>query len=215
MQHIVPDFRLCTKTRFRYGVSAPCRFAAVPLYQGDSKPRKMSGGTLLLILGESRLYSVISESLETFLARQREQDRDIPGFVEREFREFLDCVALARGFIRVHCNGCGMSQPVGYSGRRRGFCNSCGVHRMADTAVHLTDRVFPRVPVRQINVTAPHLARRVAPNSRARRGSENEIGIPISSCSFLFENSDLRKHRRTSRGYNMQIMCNVYLEIAK
>ena len=48
---------------------------------------------------DNPLYGVVARHLETFLARQRERDRHVPGFVEREFREFLDCGALARGFI--------------------------------------------------------------------------------------------------------------------
>src|SRR5579862_3159998 len=39
--------------------------------------------------------------LETFLARQRERDRELPAFVEREFRSFLDCGVLVKGFIRL------------------------------------------------------------------------------------------------------------------
>ena len=46
---------------------------------------------------ESPLYTAISGHLETFLARQGERDRPIPGFVEQEFRDFLDCGVLARG----------------------------------------------------------------------------------------------------------------------
>lgn len=33
--------------------------------------------------------------METFLARQRERDRNVPGFVESEFHSFLDCGVLA------------------------------------------------------------------------------------------------------------------------
>ena len=36
---------------------------------------------------ENPLYGVVAGHLETFLARQRERDRSVPGFVEREFRE--------------------------------------------------------------------------------------------------------------------------------
>ena len=35
---------------------------------------------------ESPLYKVVAGYLETFLARQRERDRQVPAFVEREFR---------------------------------------------------------------------------------------------------------------------------------
>lgn len=48
------------------------------------------------------LYGIISRNLETFLARQRERDRPVPPFVERELRAFLDCGVLANGFLRVH-----------------------------------------------------------------------------------------------------------------
>ena len=36
---------------------------------------------------DNPLYGVVAGHLETFLARQRERDRNVPGFVEREFRE--------------------------------------------------------------------------------------------------------------------------------
>jgi hypothetical protein len=52
----------------------------------------------------SPLYAAVAGHLETFLTRQAERDRRLPGFVEREFREFLDCGVLARGFIRVRCS---------------------------------------------------------------------------------------------------------------
>ncbi len=35
---------------------------------------------------ENPLYGVIAEHLETFLARQRQRYRNVPEFVEREFR---------------------------------------------------------------------------------------------------------------------------------
>ncbi len=49
---------------------------------------------------ESILYGVVAGHVETFLARQRERDRLVPRFVEREFRSFLDCGILAGGFLR-------------------------------------------------------------------------------------------------------------------
>jgi len=38
---------------------------------------------------ESLLYRVVAEQLETFLARQRERIRAVPGFVEEEFRSLF------------------------------------------------------------------------------------------------------------------------------
>jgi Transposase zinc-binding domain len=75
---------------------------------------------------DSPLYAAVAGHLETFLARQRERDREIPAFVEQEFREFLDCGVLARGFIRVHCDACGLDRVVPYScyAQRETICSS-------------------------------------------------------------------------------------------
>jgi hypothetical protein len=108
---------------------------------------------------DNPLYGVVAGHLETFLARQRERDHNVPGFVETEFREFLDCGVLARGFLRVHCQDCGTDRLVPYSCKKRCVCSSCGGRRMADTAAHLVDRVFPRVPVRQWVLSLPYALR--------------------------------------------------------
>jgi hypothetical protein len=41
--------------------------------------------------------------------------------VEREFRRFLECGVLARGFLRVHCDACGCDRLVPFSCKGRGF----------------------------------------------------------------------------------------------
>ena len=105
---------------------------------------------------ESILYRVVAENIETFLARQQERGRIVPRFVERELRAFLDCGILARGFVRVHCDICGKDRVVAFSCKHRGFCPSCGGQRMADTAAHLVDHVFPEVPVRQWVLSVPY-----------------------------------------------------------
>ena len=56
------------------------------------------------------LFKVVRENLETFL-REAEQrsplGNGVPEFVEQEFRKFLKCGALAGGFARLKCEGCG------------------------------------------------------------------------------------------------------------
>src|SRR5688572_1950746 len=61
--------------------------------------------------------------------------------------------------LRVHCDECGLDRAVPFSCKKRGFCNSCGGRRMSDTAAHVVDRVFPRVPVRQWVLSLPHALR--------------------------------------------------------
>jgi hypothetical protein len=104
---------------------------------------------------ESILYQVVAENIESFLARQKERDRIVPLFVENDLRSFLDCGILERGFVRVHCDTCGKDLAVAYSCKSRSFCPSCGGRRMAETAAHLVDHVFPEVPVRQWVLSVP------------------------------------------------------------
>ena len=105
------------------------------------------------------LHVAVASNLETFLARQEQRGRPVPRFVEREFRNFLECGIYAGGFLRVHCDDCGCDRVVPFSCKGRGICPSCGGRRMADTAAHLMDRVFPEVPVRQWVLSLPYTLR--------------------------------------------------------
>ena len=107
---------------------------------------------------ENLLYRVVTRHLETFLARQRERDRNVPGFVESEFRSFLDCGVLARGFIRVHCSAAHWTVWLG-SVAKGGVFAIAVVGGWRDTAAHLVYRIFPRVPVRQWVLSFPHALR--------------------------------------------------------
>jgi hypothetical protein len=105
------------------------------------------------------LYGVVQQEFETFLASAAARERPVPRFVARELRAFLRCGILAYGFVRVHCDGCGLDRFVAFSCKGRGFCSSCGGRRMADTAAHLVDRVLPEVPVRQWVLSLPFALR--------------------------------------------------------
>ena len=52
------------------------------------------------------LYNVIAEHLETFLALLHDDPdaRGLPGYVEREFYDYLQCGILAYGFLRLGCD---------------------------------------------------------------------------------------------------------------
>jgi hypothetical protein len=109
------------------------------------------------------LHRVLREHLETFLAharaRDRERDRSLPSFVQRELFAYLECGILAYGFVRVRCAACRYEHPVAFSCKWRGFCPSCTARRMSDTAAHLVDRVVPGVPTRQWVLSLPHALR--------------------------------------------------------
>jgi hypothetical protein len=82
-----------------------------------------------------------------------------PQFVEREMRAFLECGVLACGFLRLKCQSCGKDKLLPLSCTGRAVCPSCCGRRMADTAAHLVDRVFPHVPVRQWVLSLPFALR--------------------------------------------------------
>jgi len=98
---------------------------------------------------QTLLHRAVREQIEPFLARARDREQPAPRFVEQELRAFLRCGILAHGFLRLHCDQYQIDRLVPFSCKRRGFCPACGGRRMADTAAHLMDRVFPEVPVRQ------------------------------------------------------------------
>lgn len=105
------------------------------------------------------LYCVVAHNLEAFLARQHERDSALPAFVEEEFRSFLKCGIAEFGFLRLHCDSCGRDRVLPFSCKNRGYCPACCGRRMADTAVHLVDRVIPKVPVRQRVFSLPYALR--------------------------------------------------------
>jgi len=67
----------------------------------------------------------------------------VPEQVEHEFRRYLDCGILARGFARAYCDACGHPFLIACSCQGRAVCPSCNTRRMVATAAHLTDHVLP------------------------------------------------------------------------
>jgi hypothetical protein len=108
------------------------------------------------------LYQTVAEHYETWLdptsAGQFEGHSDyrIPKpYVRRAFAKYLQCGVFAHGFARARCGDCGHDFFVAFSCKGRGVCPSCNTRRMAETAAHLTDHAFPRLPVRQWVLSVP------------------------------------------------------------
>ncbi len=116
----------------------------------------------------SAAYQVVRENLETWL-QQRRAGRlvaganwvidPVPGYVERDLREFLECGSLAHGFARARCEQCGKEVRVAYSCKGRGMCPGCNTRRMVETAAHMVEHVFPAAAVRQWVVVFPERVR--------------------------------------------------------
>jgi hypothetical protein len=101
------------------------------------------------------LHKVVSENLESWLAWREAAERPVPGYVEEEFRGYLECGLLCFGFARALCTGCGQGFVVAFSCKGRGVCPSCNGRHMTQTAAHLADHVIPPVPVRQWVISVP------------------------------------------------------------
>ena len=104
------------------------------------------------------LYRVVQAHFETYLCRCGEDNWDgsaVPAHVEREFRRYLQCGILSHGFARARCAECGHDFLVAFSCKGRALCPSCNTRRMVETAAHLVDHVFPRLPVRQWALSVP------------------------------------------------------------
>jgi len=102
------------------------------------------------------LYQVVSQNLETFLEEVRvSYEKPLPGYVEKELRDYLRCGILAAGFARLYCDRCHRSILVAFSCKKRGACPSCNARRMCNGAAFLVDHVVPDVPVRQWVLSVP------------------------------------------------------------
>ena len=108
------------------------------------------------------LYQTIAEHFETWHALASAGQFDGQGdhhtpkpYVRQAFRKYLECGIFAHGFARAWCDDCGHDYFVAYSCKGRGVCPSCNTRRMVETAAHLTDHVFPRLPVRQWVLSVP------------------------------------------------------------
>src|SRR5881628_742447 len=140
----------------------------------------------------------VAGHLETFLAHQRERGREVPHFVEREMRAYLSCGVLACGFLRLQCESCGKDRLLPLSCKGRSVCPSCGGRRMVDTAAHLVDRVFPRVPVRQWVLSLPFAL-------RYRLAYDSEM---VTAVLGIFIRALFGLYRRRARNYGIdQTQC--------
>ncbi len=101
------------------------------------------------------LYQIIDEYWPEFQAELASQDKYLPAYITREFDAYLKCGRLEHGFFRLRCEACHDERLVGFSCKKRGFCNSCGVRRMADSAALLVDDILPHKSMRQWVLSVP------------------------------------------------------------
>jgi len=106
-------------------------------------------------VGQDLLHRIIEEHLDDFLARVQDDGRQLPSWVEKAFRAYLDCGQIHAGFAQLHCPDCDHHRIVPFSCAISAFCPSCCGRRMSERAAHWVDGVLPHVAVRQFVLSLP------------------------------------------------------------
>jgi len=107
-------------------------------------------------VGPDLLHRVVEQHLDDFLGQVQDEGRWLPPWVERTFRDYLDCGRSHGGFFHLYCPECDFHRLVTFScGHAAGFCPSCAGRRMSERAAHWVDGVLPEVPVRQWVLSLP------------------------------------------------------------
>jgi len=111
------------------------------------------------------LYGIVRDQLATFLAQAgaRYPSGSVPLFVEGEFRRYLDCGILARGFTRVHCDACRHDVLVAFSCKGRGYAELRNMRR--------------RTPCKEAQSLFGQRRLRIIVSRGARRSMRREAGI--------------------------------------
>ena len=91
---------------------------------------------------QTLLYQLVEKHYPALVEQLESQGKNLPPHVHREFEAYLKCGRLEHGFLRVRCDKCHFERLVAFSCKKRGFCPSCGAHRMAETAALLAEEVF-------------------------------------------------------------------------
>ena len=72
------------------------------------------------------LYELVEDYYPALKAQLSAQGNAMPAYIEREFEAYLKCGRLEHGFLWTRCESCHAEHLVAFSGKRRGFCPSCG-----------------------------------------------------------------------------------------
>ena len=102
------------------------------------------------------LFEVIKKYYNTWC---KNTEKPVPKYIEKEFKNYLGCGILAKGFARAYCYDCNKDFLIAFSCKGRGICPSCSTRTMTETAANLMENVFPCVPVRQFVISFPYRIR--------------------------------------------------------
>ncbi len=146
---------------------------------------------------QTLLYQIVEQYYPAFCAHLAQRETVLPGYVQREFEDYLRCGRLEYGFLRLRCDSCHGEHLVAFSCKRRAICPSCGARRMAESAALLVDEVFPARPVRQWVLSFPYPLRFLLASQPALLGQVLGIVYRTLAAHLIEKAGYTRKTART------------------
>jgi hypothetical protein len=104
---------------------------------------------------QTLLYRIVDEYYPARSAHLAEQGGGLPGYVQREFEDYLKYGRLDHGFLWVRCESCYTEHLVAFSCKRRGFAPVAARGAWPKSAGLLVDEVLPEQPMRQWVLSFP------------------------------------------------------------
>lgn len=98
------------------------------------------------------LFEVIKKHYKTW---HKKSEEAVPSYIDKEFKQYLQCGILAHGFACAHCYDCHQNFLIAFSCKGRGICSSCNTRSMVETAAHHVENLIPCIPVRQWVISFP------------------------------------------------------------
>jgi hypothetical protein len=138
------------------------------------------------------LFEVVKKHYKTW---HKNAENPVPQYVDKEFKGYLGCGILAKGFACARCEDCRQEFLLAFSCKGRGICPSCNTRAMCETAARLVENVVPRVPIRQFVMSFPmrirHYLETHAILQNVLKIVVGEIRKRLIACSPLVANAQI------------------------
>ncbi len=162
------------------------------------------------------LYQLVLKHYPVFRQQLAEAGRILPGYVQREFEDYLKCGRLEHGFLRLRCENCHEERLVAFS---------CTNSRRFRRAPRITPGILPsalRARLRRFKIAPGDF---VCPSCGARRMAESSALLvdevfphqpvrqltPWMACSRAMQRSDVSEQLPRVLSFPFQSGCGPYV----
>lgn len=126
---------------------------SLPGWQGSQSGRRRGS----IRMPPTLLYQPAQEYYPALKAHLAAQGTAVPGYVQREFEEYLNCGRLDHGFLRVRSDACHAEHHVAFSCKltRTVAASKAPSEATNRTCYRKADEVKPRVPSGRKHLDSP------------------------------------------------------------